>query len=125
METLIASFESVGLDVNSSIDIAAGFAEPGVGVMVYRVVQEGLTNAHRYGTGAATVEVRVGDGQFCVTVLNPVSPTTARGAQPGGGLGLIGMRERVESLGGRLTVDDVGDRFLVRAELGSVRAVQP
>lgn len=112
---LIASFAGVGLQVDSSIDIQAGFAEPSVGVTVYRVVQEGLTNAYRYGDGTATVDVRSDDGRFYVTVQNPVG-RSLRGPRQGSGLGLIGMRERVESLGGLLTVDDDGSRFQVRAE---------
>ncbi|MFI1735447.1 sensor histidine kinase [Streptomyces acidicola] len=43
LEGLVASFESIGLDVRPSIDIPAGFVEPSVGVTVYRVVQEALT----------------------------------------------------------------------------------
>ena len=140
--SLIASFENVGLDVDSSIDIPAGFADPSIGVTVYRVVQEGLTNAHRYGSGTATVDVRVHDGQFCVTVQNPVdhslrgpAPSSGPGhrsgpgpsSEPGvgGGLGLVGMRERVESFGGRLTVDDDSGRFQVRAEFRLAGAVLP
>ena len=124
LQELIASFESVGLDVDSSIAIPAGFAEPGVGVTVYRLVQEGLTNAHRYGNGTAAVDVRVGDGQFSVTVANPVGDS-ARESGRGGGLGLVGMRERVESFGGRLTIEDDGGRFQVRAEFRVAEAVRP
>lgn len=115
LEPLIASFENVGLDVHSSIDIPAGFTEPGIGVTVYRVVQEGLTNAHRYGDGTASVDVRLCDRQLCVTVRNPVGDSS-RPSGSGSGLGLVGMRERVESFGGRVTVDDDGGRFEVRAE---------
>jgi signal transduction histidine kinase len=118
---LIASFQGVGLHVDSSIDVPAD-AEPGIGVTVYRVVQEGLTNAYRYGDGTATVDVLVRDGQLCVTVRNPVGGS-ARGPEHGSGLGLVGMRERVESSGGRLTIEDDGGRFQVRAEFRPVGAV--
>lgn len=124
LEPLIASFESVGLAIDSSIDVPAEFAEPGIGVTVYRVVQEGLTNAYRYGNGTASVDVRLHNGQFCVTVQNP-SGDASRGPDHGSGLGLVGMRERVESFGGRLMVDDDGGRFRVRAEFGPVGAILP
>ena len=123
LQDLIASFEGVGMDVHSSIDVPAGFAEPGIGVTAYRVVQEGLTNAHRYGDGTAVVEVRAYDGQFSVTLTNPVGES-ARESDHGGGLGLVGMRERVESFGGRLTVGDEGGRFRVRAEFLVAEAVR-
>ena len=121
---LIASFESVGLDIDSSIDVPAEFAEPSIGVTVYRFVQEGLTNAYRYGNGTATVDVRVRNGQFCVTVRNPIGDSPP-GPDHGSGLGLVGMRERVESFGGQLTIDDDDGRFQVRAELRPEEAILP
>ncbi|MFE3413946.1 sensor histidine kinase [Streptomyces mirabilis] len=122
LEGLIASFESIGLDVHPSIDIPAGFVEPSVGVTVYRVVQEALTNAYRHGEGAATVEVGQRDGRICVTVENRVGHSL-RGSGSGSGLGLVGMRERVESSSGRLTIDSDDGRFRVHAEFSPLGAV--
>ncbi|MGI5452483.1 sensor histidine kinase [Streptomyces sp. CA-249302] len=122
LEGLVASFESIGLDVRSAIDIPAGFVEPSVGVTVYRVVQEALTNAYRHGEGTATVEVREIDGRICVTVENPVA-RSPRGSGPGSGLGLVGMRERVESSSGRLTIGGHDGRFRVHAEFSPLGAV--
>ena len=119
---LIASFESIGLDINPSIDIPAGFAEPSVGLTVYRVVQECLTNAYRHGEGTATVDVRAQDGRICVTVENSIGHTS-RGSDSGSGLGLVGMSERVGSSGGTLTIDRDGGRFRVRAEFSPMGAV--
>lgn len=115
LDGLIASFESIGLDVASSVDVPPGLVAPGVGVTVYRVVQEALTNAFRHGDGTAALEVCERGGRIRVTVENRVG-RTVRGAGPGGGLGLVGMRERVESSRGRLTIDNEGGRFRVRAE---------
>ncbi|CAM5376611.1 MULTISPECIES: sensor histidine kinase [Streptomyces] len=122
LEGLIASFESIGLDVQPSIDIPAGFVEPSVGVTVYRVVQEALTNAYRHGEGTATVEVREREGRICVTVENRVGHPL-RGSGSGSGLGLVGMRERVESSSGRLTIDSDDGRFRVHAEFSPLGAV--
>ncbi|MFI9542765.1 sensor histidine kinase [Streptomyces sp. NPDC052016] len=124
LEGLIASFESIGLDVHPSIDIPAGFVEPSVGVTVYRVVQEALTNAYRHGEGAATVDVRERDGRICVTVENRVGRSLrGSGSGSGSGLGLVGMRERVESSNGRLTIDSDDGRFRVHAEFSPLGAV--
>ncbi|MEV7683057.1 histidine kinase [Streptomyces sp. NPDC088341] len=122
LEGLIASFESIGLDVRPSIDIPAVFVEPSVGVTVYRVIQEALTNAYRHGEGTATVDIRERDGRICVTVENGVGHSP-RGSDSGSGLGLVGMRERVESSSGRLTIDSDGGRFRVRAEFSPLGAV--
>ena len=122
LEGLVASFESIGLDVRPSIDIPTDFVEPSVGVTVYRVVQEALTNAYRHGEGTATVDVRERDGRICVTVENSVGHSP-HGSGPGSGLGLVGMRERVESSSGRLTIDSDDGRFRVHAEFSPLGAV--
>ncbi|MDH6546583.1 histidine kinase [Streptomyces sp. SAI-041] len=122
LEGLIASFESVGLDVRAAIELPDGFVEPSVGVTVYRVVQEALTNAYRHGEGTATVEVRECDGRIRVTVENRVAPSS-HDSGSGGGLGLVGMRERVESSNGRLTIDSHDGLFRVRAEFSLLGAV--
>ncbi|MFD5754457.1 sensor histidine kinase [Streptomyces sp. NPDC127044] len=126
LEGLIASFESIGLDVHPSIDIPAGFVEPSVGVTVYRVVQEALTNAYRHGEGAATVDVGQRDGRICVTVENRVGHPlrgSGSGSGSGSGLGIVGMRERVESSSGRLTIDSDDGRFRVHAEFSPLGVV--
>ncbi|MEV2197722.1 histidine kinase [Streptomyces phaeochromogenes] len=121
LEGLVASFESIGLDVRPSIDIPTDFVEPSVGVTVYRVVQEALTNAYRHGEGVATVDVREREGRICVTVENGVAHSPHRSGS-GSGLGLLGMRERVESSSGRLTIDSDDRRFRVHAEFSPLGA---
>jgi signal transduction histidine kinase len=66
---------------------------------VHRLVREGLTNVHRHARGAvAAVVVDHGTDAVRVEIVN------GRGepARPGGGLGLIGVRERVRLLGGEI-----------------------
>jgi len=73
-----------------------------VGRAIYGVVQEGLTNVLRHaGASSAAVRVRRSPTGVEVTVEDDGrGPTTAPGV--GGGLGLVGMRARVEGLGGTL-----------------------
>jgi signal transduction histidine kinase len=91
----------------------------GVGLTVYRVVQEGLTNAAKYAAGRPTT-VRVGyrNGQVGVEVVSAAAallPVAAR-RDWSGGHGLSGLRERVGMLGGELTAGEQADgRFLMRA----------
>ncbi|GLY29667.1 histidine kinase [Kineosporia sp. NBRC 101731] len=119
---LVASFEEIGLKVSTGLELPEGSVEPGVEVTVFRVVQEALTNAYRHGTGTAEVSVREQEGRIRVTVENRVAGARG-GSAPGGGLGLVGMRERVESSNGSLTIDNHGGRFRVRAEFSPVREV--
>ncbi|MFC8731433.1 sensor histidine kinase [Luteimicrobium sp. NPDC057192] len=90
-----------------------------IGRTVYRLVQEGLTNARKHAPGSP-VTVEVGgapDGWLHVVVRNGrnglADPTAATGA----GLGLVGMRERVELAGGRLEVREDPGAFVLEAWL--------
>jgi signal transduction histidine kinase len=80
---------------------------PEVAATVYRVVQEALTNVILHAPEAASVTVTVRDGGSGVTVeVTDDAPRRTLGGSPwltpGGGHGLIGMRERAQALGGTL-----------------------
>ncbi|SFJ42981.1 sensor histidine kinase [Amycolatopsis sacchari] len=90
----------------------------GVELAVYRVVQEGLTNAVKYAPGQPTA-VRIGrrDGQVEVEVTNPL-PEVAAARSLSGGRGLNGLRERVGVLGGELSAGEQPDgRYRLRAAI--------
>ncbi|MGW5866398.1 sensor histidine kinase [Streptomyces sp. NPDC055239] len=79
---------------------------------VHRIVQEALTNAAKHAPGASvTVEVSAA----AVVVTN--GPATEPGSGPGVGSGLVGLRARVEDLGGTLDAGPHGDGFRVVARL--------
>jgi signal transduction histidine kinase len=70
---------------------------------VYRLVQEALTNTIKHGGAGASASVRVRYGPDDVWVEvgdDGSSTTTTQATTPDGGRGLIGMRERIEALGG-------------------------
>lgn len=74
---------------------------------VVRVVQEGLTNAMRHSRGATGIHVRIATTATMVevSVLNdgvPAAPTV--GGQRRDGYGTRGLRERVEHVGGTITI---------------------
>jgi signal transduction histidine kinase len=89
-----------------------------VGLAVYRIVQESLTNVVRHaGRVATTVGLRQDGGYVYVDVVNEGGAAPAAFSD-GTGAGLAGMRERAAALGGTL---DAGPRpgggFAVRARL--------
>lgn len=90
-------------------------APPQVEGVVYRVVQEGLTNAVRHAPGAA-IEVRVRRDDAAVTVTVSDDGPGAGDGTPG--FGLTGLRERVTLSGGRFSAGSgPGGGFRIVAEL--------
>jgi signal transduction histidine kinase len=87
--------------VELSIEFPERLPAP-VEAAAYYVVSEALTNVAKYA-GASLVRVTIAraDGVAHITV----SDDGEGGADPAGGSGLRGLADRVEALGGRLTID--------------------
>ncbi|MFE4975573.1 sensor histidine kinase [Kitasatospora sp. NPDC056651] len=85
----------------------------------YRTVQEALTNITKYAPEAAVrVRVRAKGRRLRVEVRNGAPPVHPAETLPGGGHGLVGLRERAQLLGGTLTAGPTPDGgFEVRADL--------
>lgn len=102
---------------------------PGVGLAVYRIVQESLTNIARHSAGAAArVDVCAGKRGISVTIEDdgtasgPHSGGSAGGRVSGSSLGLTGMRERVSVFGGTVTAEPRPEGgYRVHAEIPDVR----
>ncbi|WP_344333872.1 sensor histidine kinase, partial [Kitasatospora putterlickiae] len=103
---LVRRFEGHGPDIELRLPGEPAPWPPEVDSTVYRIVQESLTNIARHASHArrAVVDVAQDRGAVTVSVTNdaPAGHGRTRHLQKGG-FGLIGMRERVEALGGTLT----------------------
>jgi len=89
------------MPVELVVDVAGQVPEP-VEVAAYYVVSEALTNAAKHSRAStAEVTVAVSDNVLHVRVRDD----GAGGADAANGSGLIGLRDRVEALGGIMTVD--------------------
>jgi signal transduction histidine kinase len=93
-----------------------------VEIAAYYAVSEALTNTIKYAhASAADVEVKTGEGRLRILVKDD----GRGGANFAGGSGLVGLKDRVEALGGQLEVQSIpGAGTTVRAELpiGPARA---
>jgi signal transduction histidine kinase len=88
----------------------------GIDLAGYRIVQEALTNAHRYAPGSAvTVLLEYGPRELLIRVTDSGGGAPAESL--GGGNGIPGMRERAAVLGGTLTAGHHGQGFRVEARL--------
>ena len=108
VEQLVRHADDSGLAVALRLegrtdDLPSPLAELG-----YRVVQEGLTNALRYAPGARVVVLVRGGDALEVEVADEAPPAAAPSLVRGTGLGLRGLRERVDALGGTLQAGPSG-----------------
>jgi signal transduction histidine kinase len=112
---LLEAARSSGTPVRLELEGRVAPLAPGVELTAYRIVQESLTNARRHAPGAA-VEVSLHYGADSLRVR--VSDDGPGPGADGEGHGLLGMRERVATVGGSLTTGPAdGGGFLVEARL--------
>lgn len=117
VDALVDSVRRSGTAVTVRTSGAPRELAPGTDLAAYRIVQESLTNAGKHGAGTAEVAVEYRPDALVIDVANPI-PVGQVGTADGTGHGLVGMRERVAALGGRLDAGAHADgRFVVHAEL--------
>jgi signal transduction histidine kinase len=115
---LVARAREAGLPVELHEDGTPRELPAGLDLAAFRVVQEGLTNALKYGDRSPT-EVHVGWGERELELeIADRGPGPAGERGDGGGHGLLGMRERVRLYGGELEAGGRrGGGFRVHAKL--------
>lgn len=121
VDRLIADAVGDGVPVRCSVEAAARRVPPELTSSVHRIVAESLTNVRRHARGVTTVDVsvRVEDGDLVVDVHDDGAPSVhPSGSSRPDTFGLVGMRERTESLGGRFFAGAApGGGWLVSARL--------
>jgi signal transduction histidine kinase len=123
LTALIDSYRDAGLAVEYETSGAPRPLPDTTQLALYRTVQEGLTNAHKYGDGNVRLRISHTAQGVDVELTNPVAVPAVGDVTPrsdaageAGGFGLMGMRERVRAAGGSLHVGPDGEtRFAVRA----------
>jgi len=116
---LLESLTAAGLSVRHR---QAGHPRPlptAIDLTAYRVVQEGLTNAHKYGaTAEVDLLVLYGPDELGIRITNPLGSGPYPAATMGTGHGLTGMRERAHAVGGSLHAGaDADGRFRLAVRL--------
>ncbi|MFB7940006.1 sensor histidine kinase [Streptomyces sp. NPDC056049] len=118
LDAVVEHVRQTGLTVTPSVDPRIAALDAVRGLAVLRLAQEGLANAAKHaGPGAhARLTVRTADDAVLVTIEDDGAGRARTETYPSGH-GLIGMRERVDLLGGRLDVGPTADGWLLTAEL--------
>ncbi|RJQ80874.1 sensor histidine kinase [Amycolatopsis panacis] len=98
---LIEQARRGGQNVRFSFGLPENPVPPGLGLVVYRIVQEGLTNVRRHAgpSARAEVTVHVDSGRLEIEVRDTGVGLLRRTT---GGYGLLGMRERAAAYGGQV-----------------------
>ncbi|HEY3683068.1 MAG TPA: sensor histidine kinase [Streptosporangiaceae bacterium] len=118
LPALVARLCGPSLEADLTLTGTAGLS-PGVDLAVFRVVQEALTNVveHSEARRCRIVVRGMADGVH-VEVADDGPSRTAPRRRPGGGQGLIGMRERIAAYDGTLTAGPLArGGFRVVAEI--------
>jgi signal transduction histidine kinase len=107
IEDLVERFNREGTDTTCFIspELAGSAIAPEIAATAHRIVREALTNVRKHAKGATRVRVVVavasGNG-LEVSVRDDGRAARGRLADSGGGMGLLGLGERIEAVGGQL-----------------------
>lgn len=101
LDGLINQFKSAGLPITYKITGSPVPADGPLQLTIFRIVQESLTNVLRHAPSSTAVEVKlhVSSDGIKISVFNA---TSLAGINPGGGKGLVGMRERAAVYNGQV-----------------------
>jgi len=120
---------AINVDLNLAPDL--GRMSPDIELVLFRVVQEALTNIWRH-SGSRTAEIQLlrqvskAGPQIILSIedagkgipnnirLSTLSERNS-GVQASSGLGLVGMRERLHQIGGQLEIDSEAGKTVIRA----------
>jgi signal transduction histidine kinase len=125
LDELVGRFAAAGLAVTVRTEGDPSQVDGVAGITAYRVIQEGLTNAHKHGAESrAHVLVHVDEEAVKIVVTNPVLVERARD-ESGSGLGLVGLRERVAAVRGVVETGPTPGGWRIAATLPLTKEFQP
>ncbi|MDQ2838557.1 MAG: hypothetical protein M3Y89_14280 [Actinomycetota bacterium] len=100
LDQLIEAMRSAGLPLTVRGTAHPASVPQALRETVFRVVQEGLTNALKHANAATTTLDITLDASSVVVWIRDRGQVGSRSFLPSGGNGLVGVRERVHALGG-------------------------
>ncbi|ROS31097.1 signal transduction histidine kinase [Cellulomonas sp. PhB150] len=116
LDRLLDDVRSTGLALDVHVSGEEQPLAPVVDLTAFRVIQEALTNAHKHGSGRAQLLLAWTSPSLTIEITNPLAATPQVG-RPDGGHGLVGMRERVASVGGAVLAASDGTVYRVSVVL--------
>lgn len=113
-EGLVERSRQSGLDVELRVEGRPRDLSAPVDLAAYRILQEALTNALKHGGSSAEVRLVYGPDQVSIIVDNPLG---GEKRLPGAGVGLVGMKERANLVGGTFEAGPYEGGWRVEATL--------
>jgi signal transduction histidine kinase len=118
IDLLLDQAQAAGLKLSASPLPPDLTLSPEAERLAYRVVQEGLTNAMKHAPGSEVrLRLSASAGELEIVLENWGGEGSSALAGTGSGLGLRGLRERLESLGGTLEAAPSGGGWRLRADI--------
>jgi signal transduction histidine kinase len=123
-----------GIDVKLDIVDGGGRLPQATELVLFRVLQESLTNVHRHsGAKRADVSLQMAGNQVILRVrdygngMPPAMMHSLRDDGSGGGVGLAGMMERIREIGGNLEINSsaIGTEIVARVPVLKTQQVPP
>jgi signal transduction histidine kinase len=111
---LVQAFEKTSISVDIDFRNLRGGIHPEIDRIIFRVVQEGITNAIQHGI-ASSIQISLWQGEREVSVS--VMDNGIGCDEICEGVGLKGMRERVEKIGGSVRAANVPGGFILTARI--------
>ena len=117
LDALLADARSAGQQVAAELDGDPAEVPDRVSRHAYRIVQEGLTNARKHAPGSpVALSLETTSDRLRVVVRNRLADL-AQPDRSGSGLGLVGIAERIDLVGGDLSHGIEGEEFTLKATL--------
>jgi PAS domain S-box-containing protein len=124
LRSYVAGFsQRTQIHVELELPADLGRLAPEVETALFRIVQEGLANVHRHsGSSKAAIRVSLGEAEVRLDVEDEGSGTQSQQSPASEvlGVGIPGMRERAQQLGGRMELNSsrAGTRITVSLPVG-------
>jgi signal transduction histidine kinase len=118
IDVLLDQAEAAGLKLDASPLPVELSLSPEAESLAYRIVQEGLTNAMKHAPGSdVSLRIAVSADELEIELRNSGGGPPSSLARSGSGLGLRGLRERLETLGGSLEAGAEANGWRLHADI--------
>jgi signal transduction histidine kinase len=118
IDQLIEQVRQAGVRVETRTEGTVRALPAGVDLSAYRIIQEALTNVVRHaGQSTARLRLSYKPAELEIELTDDGGSSTSTPINPGGGHGLLGMRERVALYGGEFSAAPTAHGFKVLVRL--------